>query len=174
MPEETTNKTTFEAEPPMKQVRTRLEKAESLVQKNVYIAATLGIIPIPLFDLAAISGVQLNMLYQLSKIYDLPFSKEAVKSTLSSLLGGGGSTLLAQPISYSIAKVIPGLGTAIGGLAMPVLGGAATYAVGKVFIQHFESGGTFLTFDPIKVKAYFAHLKEEGKLVAAEVLGTAT
>ena len=38
---------------------------------------------------------------------------------------------------------------------MPVIAGAA-YAVGKVFIQHFASGGTFLTFDPEKVRAHYA------------------
>jgi hypothetical protein len=32
---------------------------------------------------------------------------------------------------------------------------ASTYAVGRVFIQHFESGGTFLDFDPDKVRAHF-------------------
>ena len=28
--------------------------------------------------------------------------------------------------------------------------------MGKVFIQHFESGGTFLDFDPDKVRSYFS------------------
>jgi hypothetical protein len=38
---------------------------------------------------------------------------------------------------------------------MPAFGAAATYAVGQVFIQHFESGGTFLDFDPDKVREHF-------------------
>ena len=44
-----------------------------------------------------------------------------------------------------------------------------TYAVGKVFIQHFESGETFLTFYPEKVKAYYAEMFEEGKKAAEAV-----
>jgi hypothetical protein len=42
--------------------------------------------------------------------------------------------------------------------------------LGKVFIQHFESGGTFLTFDPMTVRAHFARLQEEGRKVAAEAV----
>ena len=52
---------------------------------------------------------------------------------------------------------------------MPAAAGASTYAVGQVFIQHFESGGTFLDFDPDKVKAYFAEQVEKGKLVVADL-----
>jgi hypothetical protein len=35
--------------------------------------------------------------------------------------------------------------------------------MGKVFIQHFESGGTFLTFDPQQVRDYYAQQFEKGK-----------
>ena len=43
----------------------------------------------------------------------------------------------------------------------------STWALGKVFIQHFESGGTFLDFDPEEVKEYFKAQFEEGREVAA-------
>jgi hypothetical protein len=49
---------------------------------------------------------------------------------------------------------------------MSIIGGASTYALGKVFIQHFESGGTFLDFDPEKVKEHFATLYKEGENIA--------
>ena len=49
---------------------------------------------------------------------------------------------------------------------MPVLAGAATYAVGKVFIQHFESGGTFLNFNPESVRGYYEAMFKEGQSVA--------
>ncbi|MCP4106117.1 MAG: hypothetical protein GY749_11350 [Desulfobacteraceae bacterium] len=51
---------------------------------------------------------------------------------------------------------------------MPVAASASTYALGKIFIQHFASGGTFLTFDPEKVKAYYAEMFEDGKKVAGQ------
>jgi len=53
--------------------------------------------------------------------------------------------------------------TVSGMVSMAALGGAGTYAVGKVFIEHFESGGTFLSFDPDKVREKFKALFEKGK-----------
>jgi hypothetical protein len=38
-----------------------------------------------------------------------------------------------------------------------------------VFVQHFESGGTFLDLDPAKVKAYFSEQFERGKKVVADL-----
>jgi uncharacterized protein (DUF697 family) len=64
--------------------------------------------------------------------------------------------------------LIPVVGQTAGGMTMLATGGACTYALGKVFVQHFESGGTFLDFDPEKVKAYFAEKFKEGKKFASE------
>ncbi len=44
--------------------------------------------------------------------------------------------------------------------------GASTWALGKVFIQHFESGGTFLDFKPEEVKEYFKAQFVEGRKMA--------
>ena len=41
-------------------------------------------------------------------------------------------------------------------------GGATTYAVGKVFIQHFEMGGTLLNFNPDEVRKYFQEQYQQG------------
>ena len=39
---------------------------------------------------------------------------------------------------------------------------AYTWALGNVFIQHFEAGGTFLDFDPEKVREHFRTYFKEG------------
>jgi hypothetical protein len=55
------------------------------------------------------------------------------------------------------------IGGLLGILAVPAFAGATTYAIGKVFIRHFESGGTFLDFDPSKAKAYFQQQFKKAK-----------
>lgn len=147
-----------------------LEAAEALVRKNVYIAAGIGVLPVPILDLVAVNGIQFNMLYRLSKLYEIPFSKEAAKSVIGTLVGGSGVAILTRP-AWTLFKAIPVVGWLAGGLTLSIMAGASTYALGKVFIQHFESGGTFLTFDPKAVKAHFARLQEEGRKVAAEAVG---
>lgn len=62
-------------------------------------------------------------------------------------------------------KSIPIIGI-VGSVSMPLYSGATTWAIGKVFVQHFASGGTFLNFDPKKVKEYFANLYKQGQEIA--------
>jgi uncharacterized protein (DUF697 family) len=134
----------------------------------MYIAMGAGIVPIPVFDFIVISGIQLDMLRRLSKLYEIEFLSDKGKSLIGALSGGGISSLVG-PMLASTVKFVPVVGTTLGALSMPIIAGATTYAVGKVFIQHFESGGTFLNFDPDAVKNYYAELVKEGKSIARRV-----
>ncbi len=79
----------------------------------------------------------------------------------------GGS--FAPSLTFSLIKCIPFLGLAGGMLTMSITAAASTYAVGKVFIQHFASGGTFLSFDPEKVREYYQEMFKEGGQIATEM-----
>lgn len=147
----------------------RLDTANDLVKKWMWWTMGAGLIPVPFVDLAAVSGVQLKMLSDLSKLYDVRFSENKGKAIISALLGSVVPNSLAAGGIGSMLKMIPLVGTIIGGVSMSLFSGAATYAIGKSFIQHFESGGTFLDFDPVKVKEYFNTQFEEGKVVAKEM-----
>jgi uncharacterized protein (DUF697 family) len=144
-------------------VKKRFDKANNVVRNYSIASVGVGLVPVPLVDLVTLTGLQTKMLHSLSEIYEFEFSKEASRSIISSLAGSSLSTSLATVFS-SLIKGLPGVGTAAGVASMPVIGGAATYAIGKVFIQHFESGGTFLDFDPDKVREYFAKEFAEGRL----------
>ena len=122
-----------------------------------------GLIPIPFVDLATVSGVQLKMLYELSKIYGVPFERNRGKAVLSSLIGSVIPCTLSFGAAGSALKAVPAIGALAGTPAMVLFSGASTWAVGKVFIQHFESGGTFLDFNPDEVRDYFRSQFEEAK-----------
>ena len=146
----------------------RSSQAGNLIKKHVIAGMGLSLVPIPLFDLVALTSVQLKMLHSLAKLYEVPFSKNLGKSAIVSLLGGVMPTSTAMTLA-SLAKAVPGLGTVTGVITVSVLGGATTYAIGSVFVQHFESGGTLLDFDAKKMRAYFSTKLEEGKAVAADL-----
>jgi hypothetical protein len=55
---------------------------------------------------------------------------------------------------------VPILGSIVSGFVMPVLSAGATYAIGKAFIQHFESGGTLLDFNPPDYREFVKAQKE--------------
>jgi uncharacterized protein (DUF697 family) len=141
---------------------------EKTIRNHVIGSMGVGLIPIPIVDLAGITGVQLNMLKKLADAYDIPFSQELVKNILGSLVGGSIPVIFSRTFA-SLVKGIPIIGQTTGVLAMPILAGATTYAVGKVFVQHFASGGTFLTFNPEKVRDYYKEMLKEGQKVATKI-----
>jgi hypothetical protein len=51
-------------------------------------------------------------------------------------------------------------GMLAGAFVMPVLSAGATYAIGKAFVQHFESGGTLLDFNPPDYREFVKAQKE--------------
>lgn len=114
-----------------------------------------GILPTPLLDMALLAGIQLRMVQQLSKLYGVPFNANAGKSIISALIGSIVPTKAGFGFTGSAIKSIPVVGGVLGFLFMPAFAWAATYAVGTVFIQHFASGGTFLTFKPAEVREFF-------------------
>jgi uncharacterized protein (DUF697 family) len=146
----------------------RSSQANNLIKKHVIVVMGASLVPFPLFDLLALTSVQLKMLHSLAKLYEVPFSKNLGKSSIVSLLGGVMPTSTAMTLA-SLAKAVPGLGTATGVISVSLLGGATTYAIGSVFEQHFESGGTLLDFDAKKMRAYFSNKLEEGKGVVADL-----
>jgi uncharacterized protein (DUF697 family) len=134
----------------------RLEGAQRLVNKHALYAAAAGLVPVPLVDLAAITGTQLKMLKELADHYGVPFQADLGKSLVGALVGGVVPTKLAYGMAGSLIKGVPVIGGLLGLFTSPAFASASTYAIGKVFLTHFESGGTFLDFDPEKVRAHFA------------------
>lgn len=147
----------------------RTANANRVITGYVLGSMAAAVIPIPVADLAAVAAVQLKMLHSLANTFNLPFKKDWGKAALSSLIGGVLPIASTPLVLSSLVKFIPVGGQIVGMSTQAVLNGATTYAVGKVFVQHFASGGTFLTFDPQKVRAYFLAQMEEGKKVVADL-----
>ncbi|MBF0573054.1 MAG: DUF697 domain-containing protein [Desulfamplus sp.] len=146
----------------------RLQKAEQATRKRVYAAVGAGLIPLPVIDFIALTGIQMELVQSLCKIYDVPFMKNIGKTLVTTLVGGG-LPVHASPFLASLVKNIPLIGTTTGAVTLSVVGGSCTYAIGKVFTQHFESGGTLLNFDPEEMRDYFQSYYKEGEKIATEV-----
>jgi len=156
----------------------RDEAASKLVDRFSLWSGAAGLVPIPLVDIAAVGGVQLQMLRRLSEIYDVPFSENLGKSLIASLAGAviPASTATTAALGASSMKLIPGFGTAVGAVTMPVISAGATYVIGKVFIQHFASGGTLLDFNPPDYREFIKAQKAKlnlGSKAAPEASGSA-
>jgi len=132
----------------------RADEALAITKRYAAYAGGAAFIPIPVVDLAAVAALQLKLVKDLSDLYDVKFSTNAGKASITALL----STIVpvgAGVTAASFLKAVPILGTALGVVTAPVFAAAATYAVGRTFTMHFESGGTMLTFDAEKMREFF-------------------
>jgi uncharacterized protein (DUF697 family) len=153
----------------------REETASKMVDRFAIWSGVAGLIPLPVVDLLAIGGLQVQMLRRLSQMYDVEFSENRGKAVIAALAGtmipatsgmGAASALKAVPIVNLLAA----------GFVMPVLSAGATFAIGKAFIQHFESGGTLLDFNPPDYREFVKHQKEmwESRTKRSGTTGAAT
>ena len=145
------------------------ELATKLTRRFVLWSMGGSIIPIPFIDLATVIGVQIKLIAEMSKIYGLRFEKNRVKGIVAPLIGSIGLAPAGTVVLGSLVKVIPGIGGLLCAVSLPVVVGAVTYATGRVFIAHFESGGTLLNFNAEEAKEAFKEHFEEGKTVAKEM-----
>lgn len=142
----------------------REESANSIIKNHMIWSMGAGFIPVPIADFFAVGAIQLDMIRQLCKLYDIDFKQTEGKAVITALTGSGLARLGARAV-----KFIPGVGSVLGGVTMAVLSGASTFALGEVFKKHFETGGTFLDFDPERLKKFYNEKFEKGKEVAEEL-----
>jgi uncharacterized protein (DUF697 family) len=146
----------------------RRRLAEELVQRKMLYAMAAGLIPAPGIDVATGLAIQLTMLNRLTKLYGVDFSDNLGRSLIGSLMASGGAAAIGMGAVGSAVKAIPVVGTVFGVVGMPILLGAYTYAVGKVFIAHFESGGTLLDFNVKDYRKYWDKMVSVGRRKAKE------
>ncbi len=143
----------------------RLANAHTLAKHYVLAAAGTALIPVPLADLGALMALQVKLVHGLAGHYGVPFKDNLARSLIASLLSGASWKLGVLAFS-SLAKAVPGLGGLAGGGGMAVVSASVTYAVGEVFIRHFEASGSLLDFDPAKMKAPFLLELQNGRAEA--------
>ena len=142
----------------------RSKHVETIIRNHVVWSMGAGLIPVVVADVLAVSALQLDMIRQMSKVYDVDFSETQGKAVVTSLT----SSTLARVTAGSLVKVLPVVGSVVGGVTVSVFSGASTYALGQVFKRHFESGGTILDFDPARLKKLYKEQFEKGKKVAEQ------
>lgn len=150
-------------------VETNEQKSLKLTRRYALWSMGGGLIPLIGVDIAVIFGTQIKMLQEMSKVYGVEFKENKVKNIVTTLISSLGVVPIGTGILFSLVKIIPFVGPLAATVALPISAGAITYATGKVFILHFESGGTFLDFNAEKMKAAYRKMFEESKEIVASL-----
>lgn len=143
---------------------TKEEQIDKIINNHVLYSVGLGIIPIPLVDIAGVTATQLDMLSQIGGVYGKNFSDISGKSFIASTAGATAARLGA-----SFIKAIPGIGSLIGGVSMSIMSGASTYAIGQVAHRFFRDGLELEDIDADLAKSIYEEEFEKGKKVASDL-----
>lgn len=138
------------------------EQAQKIVQNHMLFAGGAGFIPIWGLDLIAVTALQIEMLRQLSNLYGKDFSENQIKNYISAITAG----TLAKAGATTLVKIIPVVGQLLGGATMAIMSSATTYAIGQVFVTHYESGGANEDFDVESFKKLYEQELKKGKEMA--------
>jgi len=146
------------------------ERSEAIIRHHVLLAAGAGLIPLPLVDLAAVTGIQVRMLMELAENQGTSFSRHRAQSIVSALLASFASREIASMGLAAALKAIPGFGTMLGVASLPLAAAALTYAIGTVFRDLFAAGETPEDFDPDRLRPVFRQQLAHGRKIAADLI----
>lgn len=132
-------------------------KAEKIIEEHVLWSMGAGAVPLPIVDVVSVSAVQLDMLEELCKAYEVEYSEKLASNIITAIAGSTFAKLVSSAI-----KAIPVLGSWLGGVSMVVLSGASTYAMGQAFVRQLETGSTLDSFDMGDLKEWFQRQFEQG------------
>ena len=141
---------------PVRLDSTAVEEALKTVERYSKIAAGVGLLPTFLLNFAAVLAVQIAMVSKIAKIFHVSHDKERIRGSILALLGSVLTSAVGHGFGLAVASIPAVLAsTLLSFVVAPALAYSLTSALGHVFVMHFQSGGTLLTFDPKLFRAHF-------------------
>jgi len=114
----------------------RRDAAQRIIRNATLLSLAAGIEPIPLIDIPILLGIQARLVLRMAALYGEPLdSADAMKHArelIVTMVGGLGLRFLAE----QVAKVVPFGGDLVAG----AIAGAATWSIGEVALEYYESG----------------------------------
>ncbi len=115
------------------------EIKEAEVKKIISVAtaaaATAGATPIPFSDAVVLAPIQIGMLAKISSAMGLDLNEGFLSTLVGSAAGVIGATFAGRAIVSGLLKLIPGVGSFIGGSISAVTAGGLTTAMGWAYYK---------------------------------------
>jgi small GTP-binding protein len=114
----------------------RRAAGQRIIRNATLVSLAAGIEPIPLVDIPILLGTQIRLVLRLAALYGEPLdasnAMKHARELLATMFGGLGLRYLAE----QAAKLVPFGGDFIAG----AIAGAATWSIGQVALEYYDSG----------------------------------
>jgi uncharacterized protein (DUF697 family) len=128
-------------------VTKRRAQARAIVARHATYSAVSGIVPLPLANAAGITTIIIRMVKMLSDLYGVPFERDRARAIIVGLVGGTMPSGLGAVTTSTLFYVVPS-GALMGLAVSSITAVACTRSIGRIFIEHFESGATLHDLSP--------------------------
>jgi len=128
----------------------RRSLARAIVERHAAYSAVGGIIPLPIANIASVTAVIVRMVKVLSELYGVAFERDRARAVVVGLMGGAMPTGLAAATASTLVYIIPG-SNLIGLAVSSMTAIACTRGIGRIFVEHFESGATLVDFKRVEM-----------------------
>lgn len=117
-----------------KALEIKKEQASKEVLAATALAATAAATPVPFSDAFTLVPIQVAMIAKISYTFGMDVSKMALTTMVTSLIGTGGAVFVGRTIVTGLLKMIPGVGSVVGGAISATTAGAITKVLGDAYV----------------------------------------
>lgn len=119
-------------------LKEKKKHAQAAVAVAMAAAAGEGAVPIPFSDAALLIPTQITMITSITVIFGFDVNKTVITALISSTIGAGGATVLGKTVVSNLLKLIPGVGSVVGGAISAGTASLITGALGSAYIAFME------------------------------------
>jgi uncharacterized protein (DUF697 family) len=131
-------------------VARRQTLALAVVERHANYSAIGGVIPLPLVNVASVTAIIVRMVKRLSELYGVPYRRDRARAIVIGLAGGAMPAGLSTVTASALFYIVPG-SNLVGLAVSSITASACTRRLGKIFVDHFESGATLADFPALKM-----------------------
>lgn len=116
-------------------IERKAKSARSWATKYIATSFGVGFMPIPFSDASILVPMQLTLLAHITAIFGISMDKATITSMLAAIGGTGGATYAGRYIVSNAIKLIPGVGTILGGVISGATASIMTTALALSYIE---------------------------------------
>jgi uncharacterized protein (DUF697 family) len=124
-----------------------------IVRRYMAMSAGAALIPFSGVDVAALAGIHIALIKELCEHYDIDFTEHTARNVLIGVAGSIVPGTVGSILGRKILSMLPVANAVFGWVLMSAGSAAFSYGIGRLFIEHFEGGGTLLSLDHRRLHA---------------------
>ena len=138
----------------------KIKRAEIEVNAATALAGAAAATPIPFSDAITLVPIQVGMLAKIGSTFGMEMSTTAITTLVAGALGGGAATLAGRALVSGVLKLIPGVGSVVGGAIAATTAATLTKLLGDTYIGVLTDFCKKNPGAPIDVQHISAELKK--------------